>query len=141
MRQSPPRRVVPNAESGFSFIEILMAITLVSLGFLTYGLTSGKVMSANTKSSKKTLATTLAQDKIEFIKNPAEFPDHMDDSGTEEHLNEEGEVNAGGPFTRQWSVSPVSATGRDKFLHGVSVSVSWVNNGPQSVTLSTLVPE
>jgi len=139
MRQSLPARVA--SDSGFSFIEVLMAVALVTLGFLAYGITSGKVMSANTKSGKKTQAITLAQDKIEFIKDPARFPDFKDASGTEEYLSAQGEVNAGGPFTRQWSVSPVSGTGRDKYMHTVSMSVSWVNNGPQSVTLSTLVPE
>lgn len=141
MRHSHPRRVHSKREKGFSFIEVLMAITLLSLGLLTYGITSGKVMTTNIKSSKKTLATTLAQDKIEFIKDPAQFPDHQDSAGTEEHLSRDGLVNAGGPFTRQWSVSPLGATGRDRFMHMVSVTVSWFNNGPQSVTLSTLVAE
>jgi len=139
MRQR--RRQRPGVESGFSLIEILMAITLLSLGFLTYGLTSGKVMTTNTQSDRKTLATTLAQDKIEFIKKQEHFPDHKDSNGTEEKMNEEGVVNSGGPFTREWSVNRLGATGRDQYLHEVSVTVSWAGSGATSVTLKTLVSE
>ena len=128
-------------ESGFSLIETLMAVALLALGMLAYGSTSGTIMSTNVKSAKKSIATTLAQDKIEFIKDPSQLGDHLDKNDIETGVNEQGEVGVGGHYTRTWSVSALGTTGSDPFLHKVRVTVSWVGRGPQSVTLNTLVTE
>jgi len=53
---------------GFSLIEILVAITILSVGLLgTAALISG-IIRGNQASNKVTTATTLSQDKMENIK-------------------------------------------------------------------------
>ena len=57
--------------SGLTLIEILVAALIVAGGMIAYGLATGNVTHQNAQSKKKSIAVTLAQDKIEFIKNTA----------------------------------------------------------------------
>ncbi len=55
-------------DHGFSLVEILITLLVLSLGLLAIcGLTSG-VMRSNAFSNKLTTATTLAQEKIEELR-------------------------------------------------------------------------
>ena len=53
------------SESGFSLMEVLIAITILTVGMLGAGVLSLGVLSANETSKDKTVATTLAQDAME----------------------------------------------------------------------------
>ncbi|MBC8282484.1 MAG: prepilin-type N-terminal cleavage/methylation domain-containing protein, partial [Nitrospinae bacterium] len=54
--------------SGLTLIEVILAIALASIGLLAYGILSGAVIERNAVSKKSSVAVTLAQDKIEEIK-------------------------------------------------------------------------
>ena len=56
-------------ESGFTLIEVLIAIVLLTVGFLAFGQLRGKIITTNTNNMEKTSATTLSQDIMEDIKD------------------------------------------------------------------------
>ena len=55
------------ADDGFSMIEALMAMSILSIGMLGTGALALGVIKANMVSKNVTAATTLAQDKMEII--------------------------------------------------------------------------
>ena len=57
------------SEEGFSLIEVLLAITILTLGMLGSGLLSLGVMRANKVSSNVTVAAALAQDAMEAARS------------------------------------------------------------------------
>ena len=120
-------------EKGFTLIEVIMATLILAIGILAYGKTSSSVMATNTLSKKESVASTLAQDKIEEIKN-GNFPTNWTDS---EVVNVEG--NTGGPptpYTRSWNI--VFVTGETALID-VAVTVTWNNLATHSVTLNTRI--
>ncbi len=82
-----------------------MSVAIFSLGMLAYGVTSGSIMDKNTKSTKKSIATTIAQDQIENIKIRAHsyllvVPADTTEVATDV-VDEEGEIGAtGAKYTR-----------------------------------------
>ena len=118
-------------EKGFSLTEVLMATLILTTGILAYGKTSSSVMSANTLSKKESVAATLAQDKIEEIKNNG-FPPNWVDS---EVVDAEGNIGGSStPYTRSWVVTNAGTN-----LWDVSVTVQWQNLSTKSVTLNTRI--
>lgn len=55
-------------KKGFSLLEILVAITLLSIGLLGMASLTIGIIQGNTSGNRVTTATTLAQDKMEDIK-------------------------------------------------------------------------
>ena len=148
-------------QSGFSLIEVLMAVALVATGMLAYGALSGSVMNANTKSTKKSIAVTLAQDKIEELRNLTlmyrDLSTALSDANpvfntsnaqwetsADESLDAEGQTTGVLQFTRTWTVTQSSidaSTGGGEHLFDAQVIVSWNNNGNQSVTLESKISD
>ncbi len=124
-------RLLLKQESGFTLIEVLMAILILTLGILAYGKTSAKVMGTNNLSKKESIAVTLAQDRIEEFKNTGCC---SVGSGTET-VDVEG--NASAPYTqytRSWEITSPSES-----LYDLSVTVSWKDMASRSVTLNTRI--
>jgi type IV pilus assembly protein PilV len=57
-----------NNNKGFSLIEILVAIAILSVGLLGTAALTASIIRGNQVSNKVTTATTLAKDKMENIK-------------------------------------------------------------------------
>jgi Tfp pilus assembly protein PilV len=138
--------------SGLTLIEILVAALIVAGGMIAYGLTTGKVTHQNAQSKKKSVAVTLAQDKIESIKNTAstvslagadtlDSPTESSGAWSEnvggELVNEEGATGASGSiYTRTWTITDDATLYQ---FYAVSVTVTW--DGGSSVTLDTLISQ
>ncbi|NIQ02530.1 MAG: prepilin-type N-terminal cleavage/methylation domain-containing protein, partial [Nitrospinaceae bacterium] len=58
-------------ESGFTLIEVLIAAILLAYGLIAYGSFSGGMVTQNANQDRKTLATELAREKLEDIRNQA----------------------------------------------------------------------
>ena len=98
-------------------IEILMALTIFSVSFLALAAGATTVMQSNKTSYMSTVATNLAQDKLEELM-----------------ATSAASIAAGGPvtdtvdgvvFTRNWTVttdSPVAG------INQIDVTVSWKGN-------------
>ena len=150
-----------NQQSGFSIIEVLIAVAIVGTGMLAYGTLSGSIMSANTKSTKRSVAITLAQDKIEELRhltlmykdlstaigeaNPVfDTSAAVWDDSPDELLDAEGQTTGVLQYTRTWTVVQSTAdasTGGGSHLFDAQVKVSWNNNGDQSVTLDSKISD
>lgn len=58
-----------NRNEGFSLIEVLVALTILAVGLLALALLQTTAIKGNALSSKATVATQLAQDRLEQFKN------------------------------------------------------------------------
>ena len=137
---------------GFTLVEVLIAALIITAGLIAYIMTSGNVVGQNTQSKKESVATTLAQDKMESIRNTALTVSLTDadtlDSPTEssgtwtattggEVIDAEGDTgNADSIYTRTWTIT-TDATLTN--FYTASVTVSWDTS--KTVTLDTLISQ
>jgi len=113
---------------GFTLIEIMVAITLLSVGLLGMaGLTVG-IMRGNALSSEVTTATVLAQAKMEDIKR-------VGYSGATE-ITEDYNSIAGYPLFKRDTVVDVDTP--DLGMKTVAITVSW-DSDASSIAVETIL--
>jgi len=138
--------------SGFTLIEIIISALIVAGGMIAYGLATGNVTHQNAQSKKKSVAVTLAQDKIESIKNiastvslagadtldsPTESSETWSENTGGELVDEVGDTGVSNAiYTRTWTITDDATLYQ---FYAVSVTVTW--DGSNSVTLDTLVSQ
>ncbi len=137
-------------QEGFSLLEALIAVLLVGLGLLAYGVSSGVTVTTNAKSEKKSVGVTLAQDKMENIKDIASstalsgadslanptYSGGAWSTGSAEDLDSEG--NSGGSkayYQRTWTIDEATAA----YLYDATVTVTWGTHSRDTVTLQTRI--
>jgi len=126
-----------NKNAGFLLVEILVAIAIFAIGFLAIGTLIVSTTKNNTIGNISTQANMLAVDKLEELKSMGIdelIPGEVD--GVQSNIKANG--NAGGIYTRTWTVSdtdPVSLTARY-----IEVTVSWQHfqGGNRDITLATV---
>ena len=127
-----------NRESGFTLIEVLVAIVILMFGLLAVGTMQISAMRGNFMGGNTSIALSLASQKMEDILNK-DF-NHADllDSNTgnngslssttsvdhQEYVSEDGAVGTGGFFRRIWNVANQASPTRKSIV----VIVSWENN-------------
>lgn len=126
-------RAERSGAGGFTLIEVLVAMTIFAIAVLGLAVGATSVMRANQISLYTTVATNLAQDKLEELK-----------AMTVANITAGGPENksvSGAPvtFTRSWTVtSPCnSVTG----LKCITVTVAWTDYSPRTVAVSSAVKE
>ena len=125
-----------NKISGFTLIEVLIAIVVLSVALL--GLASIAVVALNSThySKMRTTAIALAQDKMEDLKRIGiTTPLSSDNNGTEEALDASGDVGEGF-FTRS-----VTITGGDGQLTTISVNVAWRDFAQHAIVQTTIISQ
>ena len=112
-------------KAGYSLVEILVALAVFSLS--APGITVGVSLAvhASQTSAHFTLATVLAQDKLEELRAQLGARSNGSDS-----------PRSG--FDRQWSVA---ADSPETGVVRIDVAVSWTDYQPHSLTLATVVNE
>lgn len=107
---------------GMTLVEVLIALAIISIALLGMCLTSLSVIKGNATNDMWTRASTVAQSKMEDLKN-VPFSSLADGSDTE------------GDFTREWKITNISAT-----LKKITLKTSWTNKqGTMSdITIETL---
>ncbi len=120
---------------GFTLIEILVALTVIVIAILGFTLNTVGIIKGNHTSNNFTVATNLAQDKMEQLKERAVWANvnTCPDSG-EQTPTATGASS--GHYRRCWVIRDSSFGGA---LKQVDVTVSWRDSAIGSVTLSTLV--
>jgi prepilin-type N-terminal cleavage/methylation domain-containing protein len=128
-----PRQRQLNDQSGFTLIELLIGLAILVMGLLTVNYFLGNLLNKGGQLEASTMATTLAAEKVEDLKNEA-LDSTLDstDNGSDT-LDANG--NAGGAkYNRSWTITGTSAQ------TDVTVTVSWTNKGvTESRTLQTRI--
>ena len=122
-------------QRGFTLLEVLIAISVFSIGVLAVATMQISAIRGNRLANELTQATVLAQDKIEELKG-ADFnsatlaPGNYNDPD-----NPNVETGSGvGLFNRSWVVA-----NHTTFSRIVTVTVSWTIGGnTHNVVLSTV---
>ncbi|MFQ5543159.1 MAG: type IV pilus modification protein PilV [Nitrospiria bacterium] len=94
---------------GFSLLEVLIAMTVLSIGLMAYVVMFGQGYKALQSSSNRTVASRLLQDKMERLRSSLPAP----------VLNAEEEIDG---MTLRWSIQK-SVT--DDNIWVISVEVTW----------------
>lgn len=122
-------------EDGFTLNEILVSMALIAIGVIGFSVNTIGVIQGNFISNNVTVATNLAQDKLEELKTPGSFTNVNNCSSPPDHLTAAGVT--GGIYDRCWVITDRTDLGTG--IKEIDVTVSWRDYISRSVTLSTLV--
>lgn len=116
--------------SGFTLIEVLIAAVILTFGMLAMGTFLGSLVNKNSGNERKTIATLLAQDKIEDLRTTALTGDLTASTTTETITN-----TGAGDFTMTTTIDDSSNPNQ------ITVLVDWdgQGQGATQLTLTTLV--
>ena len=110
-------------ESGFTMIELLVSLVILTTALLAISSMVYSVMNATSLSKEIGTATALMQDKMESLKHTVV----SSLTGGNDTIRL-GNVD----YLRQWSVAASANT------RAITVTVNWNNRGPHTVSTSTL---
>ena len=120
--------------NGFTLIEVLIAMAIFSIGILAVASMQLWNVKNNTTGNITTLATLLARNQMEQLKNVADVTTLASGTDPNNPVDENG--NAGGIFTRSWVITnPLGGSATRQ----IQVTVSWTKGGPnRSVVLTSI---
>jgi type II secretion system protein I len=118
---------------GFTLIEIMISIAIIAMGIFAVMSLIITVMKGNTLSKRVTIATTIAQEKMEDFKI-RDYDNVVDDSGT---YTTDTEPYYDIPYYWEASVTPATDT------KTITVDVYWSSGGTDTthnnVELKTII--
>jgi type IV pilus assembly protein PilV len=124
-------------QSGFSLVEVLIAICVLSIALLGLATLQSRGIRSNDLANRTTQAAALAQIKLEeFIhRSASEVFAAGQTIDPDNPLDETGE--SGGIFSRSWEISDDTPV---PYAQTVSVTVSWNDIvGQHNVTVSGVI--
>ena len=118
-RQKPKRDIKNNRDSGFTLIEVLIAIVILSVGLLGMAALTVGIINGNKFSNGLTTATTLAQDKMEDIRRQ-DYSDVADEAkaacpSPHAAYNRRVDVDDGSPAANMKTITVTVWWDSDKF--------------------------
>ena len=118
---------------GFTLIEVLVAMSIFAVAVLGLAIGAASVMRANQTSYLTTIATNLAQDKLEELKAmpAANITQCLSGCATQTFNNV--------TFNRTWSVT--AACNGVTSLTCITVSVQWSDYTAHTVTVTSAVKQ
>ncbi|NVM21446.1 MAG: prepilin-type N-terminal cleavage/methylation domain-containing protein [Desulfobacterales bacterium] len=121
-------------ERGFTLLEILIAMIILSIGFLGVAALTGGIMRGNSYSSAQTSGAILAQDKMEDIRRQG----YSGTSATDATITEVYNSISGYPSYKRETLidvdNPIAGMKR------VTVTVYW-DSDAHSIVLHTIIAE
>ena len=128
-----PRQRQLNNQSGFTLIEVLIGLAILVMGLLTVNYFLGNLLNKSGQIEASTMATTLAAEKLEDLKNQALVTTLSSSNDGSDALDENGNTG-GSKYSRSWTITGTPAQ------TDISVTVSWDNKGTtMSRTLQTRI--
>ena len=145
-------------QSGFTFIEVMIAMLVLSVALLGIASISSKVIQGNSFSEHFTTGTVLAQDKLEELTNLDFTDSSLDDTnagnnsttgllGTSVTDYQETQVDAngnagvtGGVYTRTWNIWDRTDLTNPASRKDIAVIVTWqdATGSTRTVTVSSI---
>lgn len=102
----PNKEINTKEDSGFTMIEVLIAMGIFAIGFLAVGEMQIKALTTTNSARRTTEAMAVAEDRVEQLRA---LPFYLDNSyDTPSELNSTGNPHiddVAGPFTACWIVS------------------------------------
>jgi Tfp pilus assembly protein PilV len=117
---------------GFTVIEALVAMFIFAVAVLGLAMGATSVMRANQTSLHTTIATNLAQDRLEELKSRT--PANINTTGSPENISVSGLS-----FNRSWTVT--SNCSGVSGLICITVTVDWTDYSSRSVVISSAVKQ
>ncbi len=121
-------------EKGFSLLEILVAITVLSIGLLGMAGLTTSIIHGNMLSNKVTTATTLGQDRMEHFRRLGYSTTPAADTTTTEGYNSISNYSS---YKR---VSFIDVNSPSAGMKTITVTVYW-NSDAGSVELKTILAQ
>ena len=121
-----------STQKGFTLLEILVALTILSIGLLGMAGITTSIIHGNSLSNKVTTATTLGQDRMEHFRRLGYSTILANGIPITEPYNSITNY----PFYKR--VSIIDALGTN--MKTVKITVSW-NSDAQSVELQTILAQ
>ncbi len=119
---------VSQSQKGFSLLEMLIALVILSVGLLGAAEMQLTSISGNALSNNVSIATGLAQNKIEELKK---LPNSDGTLSVGDH--DEGLLPCTTIFFRSYNVKDLSVE-----VKQITVSVRWTDKAQHTITLSTM---
>ncbi|BCS98501.1 hypothetical protein DSLASN_41330 [Desulfoluna limicola] len=123
----PPQ---PHNSSGFTLIELMVAMIIFSMGLLAMGSLQIQAMRSNRSAQQMTEATTLASDRIEGLMTA-----NWTDTATDRSLTAGNHTTTSDGYTVAWSV--VNGT-TDVKKKTITLGVTW-QEGTQTHRVNQVV--
>ena len=115
-----------SSQRGFTLIELLVAVVLLSGGLLAFGVFVGAVMDRNTSNEWKSIAVSLAEERVEELMTKSLKTVVNSSDNTSQTV-----TVSGAPFT----VTTVVTNGASGNLTNILVTIAWVDNLASSYQL------
>jgi prepilin-type N-terminal cleavage/methylation domain-containing protein len=142
--------MICDKRSGFTLIEVLIAVSILTIGLLGVASMQVSAIRGNYFSDNTTTALCLAEDKMEdlmgkdfddgdLVDTTAANNGDLDSITTvdfQETVNAAGQVVAGGEYRRIWNI----ADSTDPQMKTVTVVVTWGGNSHRLSLSSCLIP-
>ena len=123
-----------STQKGFTLLEILVALTVLSIGLLGMAGLTTTIMHGNALSNKVTTATTLGQDRMEHFRRLGYSTTPTTDTTTTE------DYNSIANYFSYKRVSFIDVDSPSAGMKTVTITVSW-DSDAQSVALQTILAQ